>query len=407
MKLVGRVDCLTRQAIMGWVADRDGEQTALPVVVLVNGREVARFTPDRPRAGRPGAVQPNLVRYGFEHEFAPPLSLFHAHEVEVRFAASGDLLNGGGRTFRAMHAQVAPSRARLAPILLTAIGRSGTTYLMSRLREHPGIVVAPAYPFETKLLAYYSAAFRTLVSSADRKNSTEPRGMTLPSQRFYIGHNPFNAPNLFNACRKPDELATFFEETVPAAIAGTFRELLLGYYAIVERDQGKSEARYFAEKCGLDEVSRSGPELFFPDVREIVLVRDPRDVLCSWRSFWTTWNNDTNAAIAALRAQFGTLDQIRKQRSGQRVVVRYEDLVQRPAEALGCIWNYLELDHPLVRDPDADGTMFERHATSRNAAASIGRWRTDLAEEEIAAANRAFRPLLEAFGYEDALGTAG
>ena len=388
---------------MGWVADRDGDQTALPVVVSVNGREVARFTPDRPRAGRPGSPLPSLVRYGFDHEFAPPLSLFHAHEIEVRFAATGDLLNGGSRTFRAMQAQVAPGRARLAPILLTAIGRSGTTYLMSRLGEHPGIVVAPAYPFETKLLTYYSAAFRTLVSSADRKNSTEPRGMTLPSQRFYIGHNPFNSPNLFNACRKPDELANFFEETVPATLAGAFRDLLLGYYAVIERDQGKSEARYFAEKSGLDEVSRSGPELFFPDVREIVQVRDPRDVLCSWRSFWASRNSDTKAAIAALRVQFGNLDQIRKQRSGHRAVVRYEDLIQRPAETLGCIWDYLELDHPPPRDSDADGEMFERHGTSRNAAASIGRWRTDLTEEEIALANRAFGPSLEAFGYESAI----
>ena len=93
----------------------------------------------------------------------------------MRFAETGDLLNGGIGAFRAMQAQLArPGAAHTRPA--DRDRAFGTTYMMSRLAQHPGIVVAPEYPFEIKLLAYYSAWLRTLVSSADRKDLHRTRG---------------------------------------------------------------------------------------------------------------------------------------------------------------------------------------------------------------------------------------
>ncbi|HEX4262152.1 MAG TPA: sulfotransferase [Acetobacteraceae bacterium] len=402
MRLAGRVDVLTRQSMSGWVGDRDGERTAIPLLVLLGGREYARLTVGAAAGTIAGGRE--LVRIGFDHDFRPPLSLYSPNRLEVRFAETGEPVPGGTRSFPAIQVQIAPPPSPLAPLLLTALGRSGTTLMMSRLAEHPRIVVARTYPYEVKLLAYYSAAFRTLVASADRRNSSEPGPMTRPRHRFFIGHNPFNAPNLFNVASDPATLATFFDETVPARFAATFRELLLDYYGILQRDQGKAEACYFAEKTAVDEVSRRGPGVFFPDVREVVLVRDPRDVLCSRKAFW---KDDARTAIANLRAQLASLIHIRKQSHGHRTFVRYEDLVHRPEQTLAPVWEMLRLDPPTtveraVADSEGDGAMFRRHATSGSPAASIGRWSRDLSAEEIAACREAFAPFLDAFGYAEA-----
>jgi hypothetical protein len=397
MPLTGRVDWMTRHGMTGWAADSDadGEADSIPLLVNVNGDVRAQVMADRVRSRATPAAVAEPVRRTFEYVFDPPLSVFQPHAVEVRFATTGKLLHRGSKTFQSMQGRIKRPPAPLMPLLVTALGRSGTTLLMHKLSEQPQIVVAPRYPYEIKLLAYYSVAFRTLVANGDNKNSTDAGKMTSPKQRFFVGYNPFNIPNLYNTARDPAQIETFFEESVPAALASTFRDLVQEYYTILQTDQGKTEARYFAEKSVLHEVARRGPDVLFGSHAEIVLTRDPRDLLCSRRSFW---KQDARRIFAELRGLLNGLLEIRRE-EGDKLFIRYEDLVLKPKETLEVILRHLGVEGGVEASAQQEGNLFQMHGTSENPAASVGRWQHDLSEEELQTANRAFQPFLEAFGY--------
>ena len=153
------------------------------------------------------------------------------------------------------------------------------------------------------------------------------------------------------------------------------------------RGRVASGATYFAEKLRNDIVSDLAWELY-PDAREVVLVRDPRDVLCSC-------SPPTASAASARRPPtrvrwIGTcsgprIDAVAESWSRRRDrahLVRYEDLMLRPARdahrrariprarcrrrrgATGC-W----------RAPGGRCPAWSEHRTTPDAQASIGRWR--------------------------------
>ena len=79
-------------------------------------------------------------------------------------------------------------------------------------------------------------------------------------------------------------------------------------------------------------------------------------------------------------------------------------MVLAPTETFGALLEYLSLSADpgaLAAMPDAvgrrDGT--ETHRTVTDAAASIGRWRRDLAPDVVEAAGEELRVPLESFGY--------
>ena len=87
-------------------------------------------------------------------------------------------------------------------------------------------------------------------------------------------------------------------------------------------------------------------------------------------------------------------------------LVRYEDLVAAPDATLSGLLAYLGVDASAatvsgMREAVTDEMPeLAGHETSADAAASIGRWRRDLADEVQEASARSFREALAAFGYE-------
>ena len=78
------------------------------------------------------------------------------------------------------------------PVMLTALGRSGTTLLMQLLSEHRGILTSNFYPYEVKQASYWMHLLKVMSDPADFSNSSHP-------DRFgddfgYIGHNPLFPP---------------------------------------------------------------------------------------------------------------------------------------------------------------------------------------------------------------------
>jgi hypothetical protein len=148
----------------------------------------------------------------------------------------------------------------------------------------------------------------------------------------------------------------------------------------------RPDARWYAEKLAVDEapLREAGVEVFTID-----LVRDPRDILASRRSFLAggtdRWARDAESVADELSVR---LDELDAQPANLRL--RYEDLaldLDATAEMLG--------EHFGVELVPMDVDRPMQHVTTPAATASVGRWRSDLDEEDAAT----LAPIAERLGY--------
>jgi hypothetical protein len=281
-----------------------------------------------------------------------------------------------------------------APILVSAPGRSGTTYLMSCLAASPQIVAAELVPYEVRLLAYYATAHGVLTGPADTARSTHPD--RLEADRFHVGTNPFSAPGYLAAFKNKASAYELFDHWGPDRLGESMGDIVREYYRRLAADQGKPGAAYFAEKNNnLSRTGRRFARRYFPGLREIVLVRDPRDVICSHMSWFRA---APETAFAELSQACGVLVQLREQVSDDLCVIRYEDLVRGDSATFAALRAFLDADvRPQAVERGA--AIFKKHATSASPAASIGRWQQDLPSALRGEAQSQWGGFFDTFGY--------
>jgi hypothetical protein len=400
MAVIGRVDEISRGVITGWAADSDPPGRPADVAILVDGLERTRLTPSLYRPGLKELCPGSTGRFGFQYRFNPPLAAFRDIHVSVRFVANGQTLNRGERLLSKVRAHSAlPSPDSKIPVLVNGAGRSGSTLLMSRLSLNPEIVVARRHPYEIKLVSYYSAALGVLSATADRENSCDPD--TMVNDHLHIGYNPYNRPAFFSIARDHRLLQEFFEIEAPGMTGAVFRDVILRYYETLATDSGRPQAGFFAEKISLDEVVRLGARALFGQIREIVLVRDPRDLLCSAKTFWR--RTEEGAVKLVAKATQIILD-IRAEAAQDVLIIRYEDLILKGGQILDEISAFIGVGQPIRQDSDVEAGMFKIHATSRTPQDSIQRWKSELGRDEVVRCESEFRNFMQVFGYDPTTG---
>ena len=378
----GHVDAISRKFVAGWAADPEqpGHRLALTVTIdgVFAGETVAeRLRPDLARLGRFGDG-----RHGFNFTFTEPLDPTQDHVVLVRYASDGVLLpNGEQRIPRgAQHDEAAATAGRrraiagdMTPILVTAPGRSGTTLLMSLLARSPQIVAAELVPYELRLLSYYAALYNVLTAGADLERSTHPD--RLEGDGFHIGFNPFNSPQYNVAFRNQAVARDFWENQAPSRLQAFVREVVEEYYARLAQDRGKGRVRYFAEKGNnLHKPTRLFTRETFGPVRELVIVRDPRDVLCSHVAYFSS---SEEKAFSQLTHSCRQLMAIKAEGRSDVHVLRYEDMVRGEPSCFEALSQFLGT--PIEPENTPKGAeVFRKHGTSESPEASIDRWRTNL-----------------------------
>ncbi|MGA3000734.1 MAG: sulfotransferase [Acetobacteraceae bacterium] len=396
MDLVGHVDEISRSVIQGWVIDRECPDATVTLSIFVNGvhRGMCLTT-----HARDDLVLPNGEKLsgkcGFHFEFEPPLSPFEELRIEVVETWSGQLLRNGSWVLPRPQSHDGNGKGMI-PVLLTSTGRTGTTLLMSEFARHPDLVVGDRFPYEIKQIAYHAAAFRALVADADWERSTKPETMLAPEMRSIIGSNPYKMSGLFGLGGGENALRGFYHSEVPTGYATLFRQFIVDFYATLANAQGKQSAPYFCEKGDLDEAAVLGSRLFFDQVKDIVIVRDPRDLLCSAMAFWKL---RPEMALTMLASTVSRLARIARHADPDTIVIRYEDLVREPVSTRQALSRFLDLD--LLNQPEAAAEPIpDSHRTSSDPAASIGRWRNDLTPQQVEACEVAFGALLRDFDYE-------
>jgi hypothetical protein len=297
---------------------------------------------------------------------------------------------------------------RLSPLMVTSLGRTGTTWQMRLLSKHPELVLYERYPFELRPRAYWMHWLQVMAEPANHRESTPLTG--FHAQQWSVGANPFVGSRM---AREAPELAQHLAGEHVVALAGFAHQSVETFYLACMERFDRPNARFAVEKGLPGPVPQLLWELY-PGAKEIILVRDPRDMLASMLAFNKKRGTDDFGRrrvetdedfVRQLGRGVSNLLNNWRARRERAHLVRYEDLLTKPEDVLRESFDYLGIDASAAMvqrvlqeasEPDAELAF---HMTSRDPRASIGRWERDLPGDVQALCAEEFGPALTEFGY--------
>ena len=239
-------------------------------------------------------------------------------------------------------------------------------------------------------------------------------------EKKWLGRNALYNPNISS----PSGVA-WVKREYPQLFAAFCQECIDSFYqkiaesqgqdiskSIIDKQSNSSSMIYFAEK---NPLATSTPLMeIYPHGREILLVRDFRDMICSILAF-----NSKRGFGGFGRQNFGSdEDYIRamgkniirdlpkwKNHSPRTHLVRYEDLILMPQKTLGNLLQNLGLEHSpsvvesMLEKALEDNPQLKRHRTSSDPKESIGRWQKDLEPYLQNLCTEIFSEVLQEFSY--------
>lgn len=331
------------------------------------------------------ASQSSTGESGYKDFLIPLLGLPPSCSVTLTARFDDQVL--GGTSINLTRATLPVVDIHPAPLMVTSVGRSGSTLLMQYLAAHPDVVAKTDYPMEAKTASNaFTSLGEQLLEHYIELSIIGQQDRELDKELFRF------------ASEQADRLA------IDVSTA----------YTSLHRDQcGISLTPvYYAEK-------NMSPEWLFWEVcsnaREIFLVRDPRDIICSSLAFnakrgtikFGRQDVETDIQYVCHRAEMSRPWVVEPwlARSDRAVLVKYEELATSPQRVLLNLFRYLDIPHnpslieQIISDVAKTTEIQRRHSTTDSINASIARWKRDLSTDMLEACNREFKDYLEVFEY--------
>jgi len=290
----------------------------------------------------------------------------------------------------------------IQPLLMHQLGRAGSTMMMRLLAGHPEVAVFDDYPLETRPGLAWMHTLAVLLGVQAVRPGDEPffDEIDVATANPYVSEY-FLGADIFGAQQRGGF------DRLRGVIADTVEDTYL---------QQRSGASFFAEKFRIESRHAARTQqttlATWSGTRQIILVRDPRDLLCSRLSFnrqraEASFDLDlTDDAVSGAPTIVDHLRLAARQCAAfpDALLVRYEDLVERPVATATRLFRELGLDHGFVTIQRAVANAVtarsDQHATTASASASIGRWRAELPPEAARHLVGELSDELALFGYD-------
>lgn len=258
----------------------------------------------------------------------------------------------------------------LTPFVILGAGRSGTTYLHSVLARHSSVSITN----EAKLVDVLAAA--NLFTR-------------IPAHQVYEGQIGVVNPE--------------YIESFPPIFIRHVRAAMEEFHRSLHPDR---QITHWGDKT----LTVRWPESLvavFPDMKLIVQVRDARDAVCSARS----WNARPEVREHSVVADSMTIESMAQNWAdvyerlapylGSAHVVHYEDLMTTPHQVMRGVLDFLDLkvEEGCVEELEKRHD-FKSHGTTSHPSASMGRWKDDLAPDELELVEKLCGKMMKRFGYE-------
>ncbi|MEZ5967011.1 MAG: sulfotransferase [Planctomycetota bacterium] len=266
-----------------------------------------------------------------------------------------------------------------SPFFIVGSGRCGSTWLYYVLRDHPHIAMTD----EARVLEFLYHCTVLAGTPHNQKVELATRDAATMQGVVHADHVGLFAP--------------LFTRHVKAICEDFYRE----------RFPGKAY-RYWGDKLPEPRAALSA-RYVWPDARYLVLVRDPRDVLCSWRAHARKphvardFPELQDLPVAPFARSWDVIYRGLQQELDDPLLLRYEDLCAEPRRHIQAILDYLGLAWAPELDRALDANeSFANHGTSNDLAATNGRWRRDLGDSDLSELLAVCADTMRRFGYDPA-----
>ena len=218
---------------------------------------------------------------------------------------------------------------------MSTLGRSGSTWATKLLSSHPAIVAYPPFRSEAKVSSYWAEVFLALSEPSSYRQSVDA---LISTDDWWLGNGYVFGNGL------DDQLLAWLGHDHVEELMSFCKGRIEAFYEGLAAQENGTPPRYFAEKR-LPHVHATLALLdMFPGTRELFLVRDLRDMVCSIFAYnekrgFPYFNRDRASSdedyvrtylapgVDALLADW-------RQRAESARLLRYEDLVLHPEQTL-------------------------------------------------------------------------
>lgn len=283
------------------------------------------------------------------------------------------------------------------PIFVCGHAKSGTTLLAALLDGHSQIL---AFPEETFFLNHVRSNPNLSLSERIEWLLTQVRHKQ-PSEASKDQYDGWT----YDYFRDLDWLENYLHKTLANGQKSDkdVLEALLASYAEETQQLGKS---YWLEKTHGNEMALDLLQKWYPSLRAIYIVRDPRDVLVSWSRRMRA--SEKSGAIENFLYRWGMSTWAWREYTArnQGLTIRYEELLRFPQATIKHVCDYLELDYERsLETPTKNGRLWAGNsmhgeAFSGISTSPIGRWREKMSDKELELIEGFLGKTMLSYGYQ-------
>jgi len=300
----------------------------------------------------------------------------------------------------------AAGQSQMQPIIVTTFGRTGSSWLLRVLGSHPSIVAYRPFEYEARVLTYWSTVLTALF---EPKSYAQILAADISQPRWWLGDA--SSEHLKFADR---DIAAELGLNASHEFAEFVHRRVELFYRAAAGLESASAPRFFVEKLGLDPFLARLIRELYPAAKEIILVRDFRDMICSILAynekrqsltFGREGVDSDEEFVAWIRDVAVEMLGYYRRRSPGAHLVRYEDLIVQPEATLTEVLDWLGVPSDSVvtsttlASASRETPNMAGHRTAGDAERSVGRWSRDLPPSLRARSNELLENVLAGFGY--------